>query len=82
MGKEDRKEDVLEVLSDSGLALTPYVIFRNARMRGATWERRSTTNYLNELLDEGRVEKITFDEGNPLYRITDKGEESFQKSGE
>lgn len=72
MGKEDRKQQVLKLLADSGLALTPYVIFRNLRMRGATFERRTLSNYLNELVDEGRVEKLDVN-GDPLYRITDEG---------
>lgn len=72
MSKEDRKNQVLVLLKESGLALTPYVIFRNIRMRGATFERRTLSNYLSELLDEGRVQKIST-EGDPLYQITAKG---------
>jgi Fe2+ or Zn2+ uptake regulation protein len=77
MGKEERKEQVLAVLADSGLALTPYVLYRNLKMRGATFERRSLGNYLPELVDEGRVERIDFDDGHPLYQITTSGRESI-----
>jgi len=58
MGKEDRKMQVLSVLVDSDLALPPAVIFRNAKLRGATFERNSTDNYLRELLDEGYIQKV------------------------
>lgn len=58
MGKEDRKMQVLELLVESELALPPVVIFRNAKLRGATFERNTTNNYLNELADEGLIQKI------------------------
>jgi len=77
MGKEERKEQVLRILDESGLALTPYVLFRNAKMRGATFERRTLSNYLSELVDEGRVEKIIQDDETNLYRITEKGSDSL-----
>lgn len=77
MAKEDRKQQVLRILDDSDLALTPYVIFRNLRMRGATFERRTLTNYLNELLDEGRIQKIEVPDGNTLYQITREGRDSI-----
>lgn len=58
MGKEERKEMVLDILRESDLALPPGVIFRNLKYRGATFERRSLDNYLQELLQEGYVEKV------------------------
>ncbi|MFD1588464.1 hypothetical protein ACFR9U_15905 [Halorientalis brevis] len=66
MGKEDRKRLILKVLADGGFALPPVVIFRNAKLRGATFERRSVNNYLTELTEEGLVQKIdaeALDEG-------------------
>lgn len=76
MAKEERKQQVLKLLGESGLALTPYVIFRNLKMRGATFERRTLTNYLNELLEEGRIQKIGGG-GDPLYQITTEGLDSI-----
>lgn len=76
MGKEERKEQVLKLLADSDLALTPYVMFRNLKMRGATFERRTLGNYLNELVDEGRVERLS-GQGDTLYQITKKGRDSL-----
>jgi len=58
MGKEDRKMRVLGVLVESELALPAVVIFRNAKLRGADFERNSTNNYLRELHEEGYVRKI------------------------
>jgi len=55
MGKEDRKRQVLRLLVESEFALPPAAIFRNAKLRGATFERRSVNNYLDELVEEGLV---------------------------
>lgn len=77
MGKEDRKQAALRLLDESELALTPYVLYMNLRMRGATFERRTLANYLRELVDEGRVEKIDV-EGDALYRITNDGRDSIR----
>ena len=49
MGKEERKRMVLGLLVESGLELPPAVIFDNLKRRGATFERRSVDNYLQEL---------------------------------
>ena len=76
MGKEERKAQVLVLLDESDLALTPYVLFRNLKMRGATFERRTLGNYLGELIEEGRIEKLDVD-GDPLYQITDAGRDSL-----
>ncbi|WP_251342407.1 hypothetical protein [Haloplanus halophilus] len=78
MGKEERKEQVLQILAQSDLALTPYVLFRNLKMRGATFERRTLGNYLKELVDESRVERLEFESGDTLYQITNKGRESIE----
>lgn len=58
MGKEDRVMQVLEILANSECALPPVVIFRNAKIKGATFERRSVTNYLQELHGRGLVVKV------------------------
>jgi len=78
MGKEDRKVLVLRLLAESELALTPYVLFRNLRMREATFERRTLSYYLAELLEEGRVERLE-PNGDPLYQITEKGRSSVRE---
>jgi len=78
MGKEERKAQVLVLLDESDLALTPYVLFRNLKMRGATFERRTLGNYLGELTEEGRIEKLDVD-GDPLYQITDAGRDSLSE---
>ena len=78
MGKEERKAQVLEMLSRSNLALTPYVLFRNLKLNGATFERRTLGNYLSELQEEGKVEKIE-QPGNALYQITDDGRKFISK---
>lgn len=58
VGKEDRMLRVLKVLADSACAMPPSVIFRNAKLRGADFERRSVNNYLSELHDRGLVVKV------------------------
>ncbi len=89
MGKEDRKRQVLRLLVDSGFALPPAAIFRNAKLRGATFERRSVNNYLDELVDEGLVAivdpdaleegKIEESESNRGYFMaTDAGVEAIE----
>lgn len=71
MGKEERKLLVLELLGKSDLALPPKVIFLNLKKRGATFERRTLTNYLNELEEEGYIEQAA---DTPNYwQITDEG---------
>lgn len=74
MGKDERLRQVLTLLDESDLALTPYVLFRNLKMRGATFERRTLSNYLSELIDDGYVEKVK-STGDPLYQITENGRE-------
>ena len=48
-------------------------------MRGSTFERRTLSNYLSELVEEGRVEKIVQEDETNLYRITEEGRESLRK---
>lgn len=91
MGKEDRKRQVLKILVDSDFALPPIVIFRNAKLRGATFERRSVNNYLRELAEEGKIEKVApapLDDGSvepvPLsdegyFIATDLGRDEFEE---
>lgn len=77
MAKEERKKQVLQLLADTDLSLTPYVILHNLKMRGATFERRTLANYLNELVDEGRIQRL--DTSTTMYQITQKGRESLQE---
>ena len=71
MGKEERKRMVLGLLVESGLELPPAVIFDNLKKRGATFERRSVDNYLEELREEGLVERTNESKG--YNKATDKG---------
>lgn len=59
VGKEDRKRRVLDVLIETSMALPSVVIFRNVKLQGATFERRSVNNYLRELVEEGYVRKVS-----------------------
>jgi len=61
MGREDRRDRVLAVLEDSGAAMKAVDVFRNAKLRGADFERRSVNTYLRELIDSGQVRKIDTD---------------------
>lgn len=74
MSKEERKAYVLKLLDESDMAVTPYVLYRNMKMRGATFERRTIGTYLSEFVEDGLVEKLEVD-GDPLYQITDAGRE-------
>jgi hypothetical protein len=58
MAPEDRRQFVLEVLEASGVAMRPVDVFRNCKLRGGTFERRSTVTYLNQLVDSGEVLKV------------------------
>lgn len=75
MGKEERKRQVLRLLVESGLSLPPAVIFYNAKKRGATFERRSVDNYLEELVEEGYVEKEDTKKG--YYVATEAGRDYY-----
>lgn len=75
MGKEERKRMVLGLLVESGLELPPAVIFHNLKERGATFERRSVDNYLDELRDEGLIERTN--EAKGYNRATEKGRKYY-----
>jgi len=75
MGKEERKRQVLAVLVESGFDLPPAVIFHNCKQRGATFERRSVDNYLDELRESGYVEKVPETQG--YYRATSEGRDYY-----
>jgi repressor of nif and glnA expression len=61
MTKEDRKRQVLDLLVDTEMALPPAVLFRNLKLRGATFEYRSVKTYLRELTEAGYVRKVSPD---------------------
>lgn len=71
VGKEDRKRRVLALLVESDLSLPPEVIFHNVKPRGADFERRSVDNYLNDLVQDGLVDKV--DEKRGYYAATAAG---------
>lgn len=58
MAKQDRKDHLLSVLVDIDAALPAAVLWRNARLRGATYGRTSAKTYLRELVEEGYVQKL------------------------
>jgi len=58
MGQQERRAFVLQVLEQSGVAMKSVDVFRNCKLRGATFERRTTKNYLTQLVAEGDVLKI------------------------
>ena len=75
MGKEERKRQVLKLLVESGLALPPAVILWNCKKRGATFERRTLDNYIEELVEEGYIEKV--DEKRGYYSATTDGRDFY-----
>ena len=58
MGQQERRAFVLQVLEESGVALKSVDVFRNCKLRGATFERRTTKNYLSDLVESGDVIKV------------------------
>jgi hypothetical protein len=88
MGKEDRKEMVLQFLAETRLALPPAVLYRNLRLRqNATFSAKSLDNYLEELHTEGYVirvdpealekrEVVTIDDGRGYWLVTEAGMEA------
>ena len=68
MPPEERREVVLEFLSDHSIALPPKAIFRGLKIeRGATFSYRTTQTILSELEEQGlvaRVDKAELDNGN------------------
>ena len=62
------------------MAFTPYVLFRNLQLRGATFEERSVKRYVSELYDDGFLEKIEYENRQHLYIATDKAHKKFRDS--
>ncbi|MFW5900151.1 MAG: hypothetical protein ACOCTH_00025 [Halodesulfurarchaeum sp.] len=58
MGREDRVRRILRLLVETECALPAVAVFRNAKIRGADFERRSVDNYLRDLHDRGHVRKV------------------------
>ena len=73
MGTEERERAILELLSESGLALPPKVIYVNLKIRGATFSERTVHRRLSALLERGLVEKPP--EKEDYYRISEAGGE-------
>ena len=61
VAREERLRLVLEYLVETESALPPAVIFRNLKLRGATFERRSVTYFLGDLHERGLVGKVDTD---------------------
>lgn len=70
MGKEDRKRQILSLLDETDLALPPKVLHRNLRDRGATFSLNTVQRHLQEMLDDGYVEKSLSES---YYQITQEG---------
>ena len=79
MAKEDRMRQVLNLLTETGMALPPAVVFRNLKLRGATFESRSVNTYLKELTEGGYVRKVApeaLDQGE-LVDVDDLRDEGY-----
>jgi|SRR6056297_1683494 len=61
MSKTERKMLVLKVLEESGAAMKTSSIFRNCKLRGATFSENSTKNYLKELNEQGKILRVSHD---------------------
>ena len=61
MTAADRRQQVLAVLAETGVALRSVDVFRACRLRGATFARRSTKTYLSQLVESGDVLKVDSD---------------------
>jgi predicted transcriptional regulator len=75
MGKEERKRQVLGLLVESGLALPPTAILWNCKAEGATFERRTLDNYVEELVEDGYIKKV--DEKRGYYQATQSGRDYY-----
>ena len=58
MGKNERRRFVLDVLTDAGVPLKSVDVFRACKIKGATFERRTTKTLLAELVERGKVIKV------------------------
>lgn len=58
MAPHERREQVLAVLEQSGVAMKSIDVFRNCKLRGATFEHRTTKDYLTQLIESGDVLKV------------------------
>lgn len=76
MGKEERKRAILRLLADSELALPPKVTYTNLRLGGATFSNRTVLRLLQEMANDGLVEKV--EDTNGYYRITDAGRDYLE----
>lgn len=59
MGKEDRRQIVLQFMAEHGLALPPKAIFRNLRVhRRIPFGDATVDNYLEDFVEEGLVRRV------------------------
>jgi len=56
--KQDRVDELLEVLVNIDAAVSTVVLYRNARLRGARFARRTAANYLYDLHERGHAKKV------------------------
>lgn len=71
--KEDRKLAILRFLENSGLVLTPSVIYTNMEISGATFSERTVHRLLKELVEEGYVDRPK----RGYYCISDAGKDKI-----
>jgi len=58
MAQDDRRAFVLQTLEAAGVPLKSIHVFRACKLRGATFEHRTTKNYLTQLIESGDVLKV------------------------
>lgn len=59
MPKLERKMLVLTILEECGYPMRPSDIHRCCRLKGAMFSEKSTNNYIDELVDSGKVLRVT-----------------------
>jgi hypothetical protein len=80
MGKQERKQQTLQLVVKSNIAFTPYTLWRNLELRGATFSYRSTKRFVSEMQDDGLLEKLEYEDRQNLYIATDEAHQRFRDS--
>jgi Fe2+ or Zn2+ uptake regulation protein len=82
MGKQDRKQQILELAVESNIAFSQYIMYQNLQLRGATFSYRTVKRLMSELRDEGLLEKIEFEERQSVYIATEKAHQKHRDTSE
>jgi hypothetical protein len=80
MGKQERKQQTLELVVESNMAFTPYTLWRNLQLRGATFSYRSTKRFVSEMQDDGLLQKLEYEDRQNLYIASDEAHRQFRDS--